>query len=50
MKLHVFGIEAYFDLSILTAVDKVNDVYCIARCEKIIEQTSNKYNFYTNLF
>jgi hypothetical protein len=29
VKLHVFGIEAYFDLSLFTAVDKVNDVYCI---------------------
>ena len=25
VKLHVFGIEAFFDLSIFTAVDKVND-------------------------
>ena len=31
------GIEALFDLSIFTAVDKVKDVYCITRCEKIIE-------------
>jgi hypothetical protein len=33
------GIEPLFELSIFTAVDKVKDVYCITRCEKIIEHT-----------
>ena len=29
------GIEPLFELSIFTAADKVKDVYCITRCEKI---------------
>jgi hypothetical protein len=31
------GIEDLLDLSIFATVDKVKDVYCITRCEKIIE-------------
>ena len=41
-----FGIEPLFDLSIFTAsVDKVKDgIYCITRCEKIIEHTETPVN------
>ena len=38
------GIEPLFDLSIFIAIDKVKDVYCITRCEKIIEHTGTPVN------
>jgi hypothetical protein len=38
------GIEPLFDLLIFTAVDKVKDLYCITRCEKIIKHTGTSVN------
>jgi hypothetical protein len=38
------GIERLFDLWIFIAVDKVKDLYCITRSEKIIEHTGTPVN------